>query len=123
MGDAMTEMLDRLTSEPSIAVDGDEVYDLAQIRSTANRVIDLGGDAVLAMAIGPVNVGFAVLDLAYTAEIGGVKLSLVFHGEGPSDGLRELRHTYWGEDGYLFYPDARVITAALAALKEWFDVG
>lgn len=48
--------------------------------------------------------------------------SMVFHGQGVGSGLREMRHTYWGEGGYLFYAPADVIAAAFEALKEWFDV-
>lgn len=48
--------------------------------------------------------------------------ALVFHGEGPSSGLRECRHTYWGESGYIFYPNAAVIMAGLRALEAFFDL-
>lgn len=46
---------------------------------------------------------------------------LVFHGEGPTGVLRECRHTYWGEDGYVFYPSGTVIKAAFKALAEFYD--
>lgn len=47
----------------------------------------------------------------------------LFHGEGPSGTLRELRHTHWGHagDGYLHEPNGALITAAFEALKRWFD--
>lgn len=49
---------------------------------------------------------------------------LVFYGEGPSDTLRECRHTWWGEDGkgYVFYPNKKLILAALDKLSEYFDL-
>jgi hypothetical protein len=50
-----------------------------------------------------------------------VGLDLQFYGEGPTGNLRECRHTYWGEDGYLFYPDGKVITAAFKELSKYFD--
>jgi hypothetical protein len=124
----MTRMIDRLTAEPDVAIDGNEVYDLAQIHAVADRVIDLGAGAVMAMAIDSEIVDFAVFGFSYGptiqdgVSVGGVKLYLVLHGDGPAGELRELRHTYWGDEGYLFYPDVRVIVAAMAALKEWFDV-
>lgn len=57
---------------------------------------------------------------------GGVELTegaCVFNGEGPSGNLRECRHTFWGQedDGYIFYPDGRLITAAFACLSEFYD--
>lgn len=47
----------------------------------------------------------------------------LFHGEGPSGTLRELRHTHWGhaDDGYLHEPNGALIAAAFEALKPWFD--
>lgn len=47
----------------------------------------------------------------------------LFHGEGPSGTLRELRHTHWGhaDDGYLHEPNGALIAAAFEALKRWFD--
>ena len=49
----------------------------------------------------------------------------MFHGDGPSGNLRELRHTFWGDptnSGYIFYPSGKLIEAAFAELREWFDV-
>ena len=65
-------------------------------------------------------VKFAVCSLAFTQDNIDY-LSLVFQGEGPSDNLRELRHTYWGEDGYIFYVNGIEITEAFAHLAEYFD--
>ena len=68
---------------------------------------------------------FAVCEFRQSATDGSRTLvSVVFYGEGPGgkdDPLRECRHTYWGEDGYLFYPNGVVIAAALQALSEFFD--
>lgn len=64
---------------------------------------------------------FAALDF-YCSNGSDINLSLVFYGEGPSGDLRECRHTYWGEDGYLFYPNKKVISSALTALSEFFDL-
>lgn len=68
---------------------------------------------------------FAVMEFAESETSGANTLvSCVFHGEGPGgkDSLRECRHTYWGEDGYIFYPNGEIITNALAALREFFDL-
>lgn len=47
---------------------------------------------------------------------------IVFYGNGPVGGLRELRHTYWGESGYIFYPDPLVICSAFVELGRYFDL-
>lgn len=40
---------------------------------------------------------------------------------GPGHSLRELRHTYFGnEEGYIFYIDIDMTIKALNKLKEWF---
>lgn len=48
-----------------------------------------------------------------------VYYSKVFCGKGPSQNLRELRHTYWGENGagYIFFPSAKLICDAFDKLK------
>jgi hypothetical protein len=52
-----------------------------------------------------------------------IEVSCVFHGEGPANGsLRECRHTWWGEEGYIFYPKRVLIVKALEALSEFYDL-
>ncbi len=46
---------------------------------------------------------------------------VLFTGEGFAGSLREMRHTNWGEDGYLFYCNRQVVIEALTALGKWFD--
>jgi hypothetical protein len=60
-------------------------------------------------------------DPSDTRGYSNIKAYCVFYGDGPSGSLRECRHTYWGEDGYLFYPDGRIIAAAFKALSEFYD--
>ena len=50
-----------------------------------------------------------------------VALSLIFHGKGAAGYLRECRNTFWGEDGYLYYPNGKIISASFVALSEFFD--
>lgn len=127
----MIELIDQLYTEPDPTSDASDlrgVYDLATIRTTATRCIDLVDDAVLAVRIEDIHVSFAVFQLhcgpatRNGVVVDGAKMSLVFAGNGPSGALRELRHTNWGERGYLFDPPAKVIAAAFKALAEWFDV-
>lgn len=46
----------------------------------------------------------------------------VMYGFGYTGSSRELRHTYWGEDGYIFYPEAEKITAIVEYCKKYFDM-
>lgn len=65
---------------------------------------------------------FAVLSF-YQSNTDGSQMTLieVFHGEGPT-GLRECRHTYWGDSGYIFYPHKSVIISALEKLSQYYDL-
>ena len=125
----MIELISILAKEPNPNDSGDDVYDLAAIRQAAGRCVDLPGDGILAVRIeDEFHVSFAVFRLACGPAtkngvvVDGAKMELVFTGSGPSGNLRELRHTTWGDGGYIFYPPGKLIAAAFAALEEWFDV-
>lgn len=64
---------------------------------------------------------FAVMGWHSEDEEGIPTIYPQFYGEGPSSVLREPRHFYFGESGYLFYPNAKVIKAGLEALREFYD--
>lgn len=49
------------------------------------------------------------------------QFAMVFHGVGVGGGLRECRHTYWGEGGYVYLMPLDVVAKAMAALRKWFD--
>lgn len=66
---------------------------------------------------------FAVLEFNHSDGDGSNTVTTpVFHGEGPSGSLRECRHTYWGYDGYIFYPNGQLITEAFKVLSEFYDL-
>lgn len=125
----MVNLFNRLTAETDEdhGASGGFVYDLAHIKATATRCIELERGLLAVDDSDPVHVSFVVFDFHSGPStrdgdvVDGEKMSLVFHGNGPSSSLRELRHTYWGEDGYLFYAQGRLIAAAFIALNEWFD--
>ena len=52
-----------------------------------------------------------------------VSLDVLMHGHGYT-GLRECRHTYWGDNGngYIFYPNAKAIIAVMNELSKYFDM-
>jgi hypothetical protein len=56
-----------------------------------------------------------------SSEVDGVvKVNKVMEGSG-SLGLREMRHTYWGNAGYLYYVNGDAIIKTLQFLKQYFD--
>lgn len=100
------------------------------IRQQASEVIDLEGGGLLAVDTGQESwLSFVVLEFfsgPATMDgvvVEGIRYQRVFHGSG-SAGLRELRHTYWGNGdggGYIFYPSGKLITDAFKHLLKWFD--
>jgi hypothetical protein len=45
-----------------------------------------------------------------------IEVDIIMHGYGYIE-LRECRHTYWGEEGYIYYPN----TTNLRAILDWID--
>ncbi len=91
-------------------------------------IVPLVKGAILVMKLGTEEDGFwhkfAVMDFyseEYKTKI--TDYTCLFHGEGPSGSLRECRHTYWGErgDGYIFYPNGKVIADAFVKLSAFYD--
>lgn len=123
----MSELFDQLTSELDEISGDTKVYDLAHVRAMAHRVDDLGFGYLAVNIVDGLHVSFVVFRFhcgpatKNGVEVAGEKVQMVFRGSGPSGSLRELRHTHWGEDGYIFYPDAKLIAAAFDRLAEWFD--
>lgn len=113
-------------------VDGDvtgrddtRLYAEPDIRAKATCVVELKQDGQLAvLALDELSVSFVVFRFAASTSDGShpTLYERVFDGEGPSGDLRELRHTDWGKDGYLFYAPGELIADAFEKLKEWFDV-
>ena len=53
---------------------------------------------------------------------GEAKVECLMYGGGPIDVLRECRHTYWGKDGYIFYPRKVHIITMLEWLNKHYDL-
>lgn len=49
-------------------------------------------------------------------------VDVFWSGEGTGGSLRELRHSWFGEDGYIFYLNLDHLIAAAQFLKQHFDV-
>jgi hypothetical protein len=108
----------------------DPYYAVDDLRKHATTVINLEGRGLLAVLEDGIHISFVVTTFAegpstQDGQIVGPELhERVFHGSGPSGALRELRHTFWGEQdngGYIFYPSAKLITDAFHQLNRWFD--
>jgi hypothetical protein len=66
---------------------------------------------------------FACVEFSSSAHYGvSTLVRCIFHGCGPTTGLREMRHTWWGDgNGYLFYASREIITRAFKVLDEFYD--
>lgn len=101
---------------------GDCVFREVDIRALATTVIALDGKGLLAAVERDTAVSFVVFAFS-SSNVDGTDAvyECIFHGNGFAGGLRELRHSYWGEDGYVFYPSATLIAGAFKELQRWFD--
>ena len=116
------DWLKSITKE-SLMPDLSDSYLLEELREKF-EVVDLGINAVLVLNKKQGNwIRFAVMEFSHGTGDGKENyMSVIFHGSGPSEGLRECRHTWWGEgDGYVFYPNGRTISLAFKELSKYFD--
>lgn len=98
-----------------------EFYSLDKMRGSF-KVVPLRGSGWLIVDDKAMWIKFAVMEFERSeTDDSNVQLDCIFHGEGPVGNLRECRHTYWGENGYLFYPDGRIIADAFKSLSQYFD--
>lgn len=109
-----------------MSITGDECLVYVVADQGADATIHLGNQAVLAVKTRGDLIDFAVFEWHYSAgssEPPGTPPAhtLLFHGSGVSGALRECRHTYWGEDGYVHYLNFAVVEAAFRELRRWFD--
>lgn len=136
----MSELIDLLTRvDPNLIGQDAEtvIYGDADVRSKATHIVELAGHGLLAVLEHDEGTSASFVVLGDMGTVDGVVVWYpVFRGWGPSGpglipaggdptwrGLRELRHTYWGENGYLHYPPGALISDAFAKLERWFDCG
>ncbi len=104
---------------------------LADVRAAPGVVVEECGPGWLAHRVSDGGwLQFAVLEF-YDGnwsgdgdKITGERVEVAWRGEGPGGvdhPLRELRHSYFGRDGYLFYAPLDLFAAAIPMLKRWFD--
>lgn len=122
-------LIDRIPTHQDTSGNG-LVYWEPEIRTAATTVIDLLGGLLAVDHADDLHVSVALFAFSSgPAYLGDVEVEprackRIMHGDGPSGPLRELRHTFWGDQnngGYVFYPSAALICGAFEALKRWFD--
>lgn len=119
----MIDWLQEFTSYAHFETEA-SIYDLDKIREKY-EVIDLGSDGYLVLhwCKDKFILNFAVLEFFSEATNESTKVEVVVYGCGPTGDLRELRHTWWGDNkGYIFYPSITIITKAFNELKKYFDL-
>jgi len=94
-----------------------------RIEDQRGEVVDIDGSfAKLVVHVDGDCVRFALFEWSCSnADDTNRQFSMVFHGVGVGGGLRECRHTYWGEGGYVHMMPLDVVAKAMAALRKWFD--
>tara|TARA_R100001086_G_C11840641_1_gene259010 strand:- start:1467 stop:1793 length:327 start_codon:yes stop_codon:yes gene_type:complete len=63
-----------------------------------------------------------IIDYAVVEYGNDVEGTMVWHGTGVGANLRECRHSYFGEDGYVFYMNGDLFISAINKLKDYFDM-
>lgn len=84
-------------------------------------VFERGDDRLVVIEI-DMSVRWALLE--WTGDMGDgshAEYDIEAHGYGYSGALREARHTYFGDEGYVFYVDPLRLAWAFDCLRRWFD--
>lgn len=102
---------------------GDDAYTLDSAKDFEVVELFQNGKLILNFDKNKFILNFAVMSFCSSDMDGeNILLSPVFNGSGCLGNLRECRHTWWGdEDGYVYYPDGRLIKDAFDKLSKYFD--
>lgn len=95
------------------------------IADQPGEVVELPSDARLVVHVNGWNVRFACFrwhsELVEEGKAGVAYYEMLFHGRGVGGAAKECRHTWWGDQGYLYLMPLDVVAAAAIALDDWFD--
>jgi len=112
----------KLIEKQSYCNDEDTVYALKDIKDTAESVeILLDEGLIVSYDNRDGWYDFAFYDWTYGTDDGDF-YSLLCTVSGPADVLQECRHTYFANDGYIFYMNKKVMIAMLEFLEQYYDM-
>ncbi len=111
-------------------------YSLNEVRSISDKLypLDEYESTFLALKISPIVYEddepdtiedcwllFAVFQFASQVEGEEKRVSVLFHGMGPTGTLGELRHIWWGKKGYVFYQPIKATIKAFEILSTLYE--
>lgn len=115
-------------SDPDISC-GESFWKLSDIRKSFVECVEIIKDSAwLAVNNDDNCISYILFDFMMSDGNGiNIKVKTVFFGHGYGGSLREMRHTYFGNDfrevdGYLYYPPCKAIAAAFDYLGKYFDL-
>lgn len=110
---------------------GDDVFSLKEIKQKSTKLVELKENCCwLALTNRDGIIDFGVFEFSLQrSDIDDVFVQMIFYGygmgdfENPSNGLRELRHTYFApaRNGYIFYLSMETMRLAFDELSKYFD--
>lgn len=99
----------------------EDVYDLIEINEVYTDVCTINQGFLAAHNDGLV-INYALFRFAESdADGSNVKVELIYSGQGISGGLREMRHTYFANEGYIYYLPMDMLIESFQILKKYFD--
>lgn len=66
--------------------------------------------------------GVATFSHGYLGNRDSIKVEFFWHGSGPIAVLRELRHSYIGDNGYIFYIKRSRFESSFEYLSKYYDL-
>lgn len=104
-------------------------YSLSQLQEAADKQIDLSNGCILFLK-GEKDYWLEFAMVEFSSTVGEIEVYLpIFWGGGtsslhgnPKEQLRELRHMYFGDTGYVFYMPGESLIEAMNHLSVYFDM-
>ena len=94
------------------------IYSLRKIELLGYEVVKLRG-GYLIVDVGEIIIQFCLLEhICEGDDDDDLGLEIVFYGSGVGGSLMECRHTFWGEGGYVFYINLRLVKDAMTHLMQ-----
>lgn len=122
-----TNPFKKLTPHAPAAGGHDDCYYLDDIRALPGVEVHTLREEKLYAAVhgaGTHWVSVAIFEWSGESDERGVEVTLLWDAEGTGEGLRELRHSNFGQrhhEGYVFYANLNNIRAACDFLARYFD--